>query len=518
MALTAEQLVEVKDRIARLKLQWDACKMDRGLALECAIFLETDQTRYLVKNEGETTGHWKNKQRMAVNLASFITDRLAAMYSAEPVRRVGTTAGSVPVDTEGNPVDFSDWFSTRLWERGVYGHNPVCRDINRWVIYHGAVAVEPRYVRGKLEGDPGYVEPIYYRRHEFEVLPAAGDQRRAEAVALIIQTQTVQMSRSQAQQQRVTCHYWDAQYFARLVDWMPDTSEVNPDDPRWDAAGYLEHGLGEIPIDFIRLDRPQTQFYPEIPGIAMMSQCKTVNKEITELLHTISTQTGQPWCKGTPKSAFMGSDVLFEMPADQDHEFGILASQANLPGMIEGLQWAMDIMSVSLGMAPGSMRMDPRESQSGVALEVEGDEAERMRNAAVSTYRQFEESFFRHSLQMYQAGSMVDDLPFPLDTLSLSVSFKEPESKLGRQNLMAEVKMQLDLGLISKREAKRRLEPTLSEEEVDAQIAEAEDEVAKVKAREAMLSKNVLTTMVGRTAPPRPGVVQAATAQAILGK
>lgn len=451
----------------RLQRRWVYHSSDRRKAHEAADFIEQDQASWLRPNPDETPEHWNKKIKTTVSLAEYVLGKTARTYAAPPQR---TPAG----DDEQHTV--AEWLRRHVWEYGENGLDLTLGDADLWTLYTGSVAIEPRYdlPDGATPGDGDGIEALYYRRHEFEVLPRPRDARRPEAVILPLVAELTEAG-AQLSESTVTLDrgsvYYDDEVMCYTDGWSVD-EEQGADDPRWDA-GLFRHGLGRLPVVFARNTREQRRFHGRGVHLRLKGQCQAINKLWTEYVHTLRVQHGYLWAEKNLKSKTLAADAI--IITGEGNPLGMLTPGANLEGMLDGIQRLMDTVAVTMGMAPGSLRLDPREARSGIAILAERQGQDEVRGERLPIWQHVERAWIRAAVDVYRVFSGVEP---PAGADRVSVVFREPPAQVSRQEQREQLDWEIKHKLVSRRRALRRMYPELSDIEADAWLAEADAETA----------------------------------------
>lgn len=497
----SELVLKTRFQIMRLKTCWENSSQRRALAEDSIKFIEQDQRAWLYANPAETKEHWDNKIKVAVNFAKQMLENVTTTYVSPPVRsakpkgEAEKAKAQAPVEEPPPPAPAEDgqapppqppqqpekdplqeWLEDHVWNFGQYGGvDPVMQDVDLWTLFLGTTCVEPRYQAEGIHADHDGVELVYYRRPEFEVLPDDKDPRRAQAVVTSVKVRQQKRNvgdantGSSTRYGTVIRHYWDKDVFCRLVDWEIDKSQGNPEDPRW-QDGIFKHGIGRIPLAFIRDSRPQLDFWSYGVHEQLVPLAVNLNKLITEYIHVLKVQHGYFWTNGKLKSKTMAVDSLIEV--GEDGTLNLLAPAANLEGMLTGIQTVLDWLSIVFGMAPGSMRMTPSQTASGVAIIAERAETEKIRKKRLPTFQAFEKEFCRNSIDVQNAFSGAEDVA----QADITVAFQDPPAQVAEAEKREGLQFELDNGLTTRLKALMELHPNMTEEQAKAQLAEVDAE------------------------------------------
>ncbi len=522
-----EELVRrVRERIGRLRAYWEACLSDRKAAYDATRFLEEDEAQWLQPNPAEPAEHWRHKLKLCLNVANYLLRAVATTYVSPPHRVV--KLGVVPegLDEAGRKTrddarhTAETWLDDHLWTYGEYGMDQTFLAVDRWVLYLGTVAVEPRFrpAAESEDGQPG-VEPIYYRRHEFEVLPRSDDARRAEAVVLAtgrVGPRFQSLLKLGVPNQTEVSHYWDDEVFCRLIGWEIDENQGveadeygarAPADARF-YRGIFHHGLGYVPVRFVKDSQPQNAFYGPAQFVKLFPAAKALNKLWTEFTHVLRVQHGYPWATGEVTNQVMAPDALLKL--EPGGTFGVATPGANLTGMLEGIQRELDNLAALFGLAPGSLRMDPHAAASGVSIVAERAETERVRKERVPMFRRFEARYHRAALDIFRVFGGAEGQA-PAET-SIEVAFQPPPAQISEAEVREKLAFERENRLVSRQQMLAVLEPDLSPEERQRRLAEVEEEQAAdaakappqpVAATPAPATPlDILSGMVRRRQPP----------------
>jgi hypothetical protein len=495
-------LKRAKDRIRRIKEFWTAYGPDRDRVRDNYAFREGMQSTYVPKNPDELDSHFTKKLKFATNLLEYVLSTVATVYvtpakrtAIPPVKDADAEGGQslalvdddvADAPTAAGPTaaeqrleaaisEATDWFSDHVWNYGLNNLDETLLDADRDVLFGGSVAIEPRYMSDWNATGVDGIEAIYYRRHEYEVLPMESDPRVAEAVVFPVKTiEELVAGTADSLIEKQVYHYWDGEVWARLVDWEIDDRppQIVGDPSAFDGRmykGLLKHGIGFLPIVFVKRTRVQRQFHSRGCDDYLVQQCGNINKLWTEFGHILRVQHGYPVVKGDLQNGTIATDGIIQI--DTDGEFKVEAPKANLDGMERGIQRIMDNIALTKGMAPGSITMDPNRTSSGVAIVVQQSEQERVRQEDVSTWLSGERRFHRAQKAVYQAFSPnANDMP----DADLKVEHQRPKTHISLQEKERNLGWQRDRKLIDRKTMLQTLDPDMSEDQIEKQLRDAD--------------------------------------------
>lgn len=460
----------VAGRLGRLRKLWRLHRPDRDEAEEAADFLEEDQAAWLRPNPGESPAHWKQKPKLTTNFAAKALRDVATVYQSAPRRLVTGDLG------EAQRIELEAWLEEHLWEYGAYGLDATLKELDRWLLYHGTIAIEARYQPGlealpssALTDVPDGVELIFYRRHEFEALPFDDDPRTAEAVVFPVRSVERTDVRGVAARHDVM-HYWDGEVFARLVDWTPERP-ADVTDSRWHGEVF-EHGLGRLPVLFLRESIVQRQFYAPGVHVNLFRLSKELNKLKTEHGYMIKVP-GTFYHQGKLDRVDLGADTITIGPEPgTGGPLQYVAMAANLEQIRLGIQQEIDDLAVAFGLSPGSLVMDPQAARSGVAILAEQRDTEALRAERVPMWSRFEHRFHEIAAAIYEVYSPDSPPPQLLDgTSGLTVIHQRPPSQLSDAERRDQLEWERKHGLIGKEDMLKEARPDLTDEEIEARLA-----------------------------------------------
>lgn len=495
-------LKRVNDRISRIRKCWDYGQLDRVAAADSADFLELDQALWLKKNPAETPEHWAQKEKFTVDLANKVIKDIATTYTSPPARtvvpppleakdsrEVSSLVDDGDIDDEVEATsqlaadavvqsiqETNDWLETHIWSFGEYGLNATLLNVDRWVLWHGSVAIEPRYASNFDGRDVDGVEPVFYRRHEFEVLPFEHDPRRAEAVIWPVRKVKV-TDRDLGERSQQIFHYWDGEVFCRLTGWNIDTKQgseaMMPNgqhDARWQGGMFI-HALGYLPIVFVREQMVQDKFHAPGSHVNLKRLCLAINKLKTEHGYILKVQHGYTSVNGKLGNATLAVDGIVELAEGQT--LTVQGSGADLPGLQAGIQREIEDLAVTFGLAPGTLVMDPSSAKSGVAIMAENRETERLRKERIPLiWDKTEQRYHRAALDIYRLFSATPDAAPDVDT-DVDTVFKPPPGTMNDKALRESLDFESSHGLVSPLDMLRELRPELTEEQARERIERA---------------------------------------------
>lgn len=529
----SELLTRVRARIAAIREAHGENAGSREKSRKAVEFLESDQAEHVKPNPGETKSHFEDKRRVALDVSNYVTNKVASTYLTPPTRRASmeyaepdetgqadpavdalsadSDAARAAFEAERDAVE--DWYREHIWEFGEQPLTVVARDIDRWTFWTGTVAVEPRYradFRGR--GKDG-VEPLYYRRHEFEVLRDEYDPR--VAVAVVFEIAAIDSGKGSDRQ--VIYHYYDREVFALLRDWEIDdgwteSTSISPEDSRI-QDGLFVHGLGRVPVVFVRETNPPRSFYGRGACTNLYPQALNINQAETDFAHQVRVHHGYMWSKGKIANFVMAPDVLIELPDNQDAAVGMVYPGGDLDKKQAALQRMIDNTCLLAGMAPGSLRMDPQQSKSGVAIIAERAETEAVRLARKPTFQRFEDDYNELAVEVYKVWGGSDE---GVPEYGVITELKPPPTLIGDKELREEVEWMMANGMLSTEDGLAILEPDLPADERRRRLesVKVERDAMASRQREQARAANPIAALLQRPATAAsPGTSPGGTGQ-----
>ena len=433
--------------------------------------------------QGETSERSSKKPRFAPNLLRQIVQPLTYLYDGGARRCVMTLP-----DAKGGRTE--DDVRTQLWREAFWdfcdeGALDAAMDrLDRMVRIHGTALtlVEwhsspdasadfvEAYKTGLLTFTPG-TDGVRLRTlppHRFEVLPDEYDARRPRAVIFwpwvdrFSQRWDVNVSQNSSMA-NIRGLYWDESYVAEVRGFRI----AGPPQP---------HGLGCIPAFVTHNEEPQDGFWSwGIGGEDCVSDLKDMARMWREYLYTAKCSRGTYWTNGQLRagSDSMGPDMIVCVDSNaldgNPPTLGSLNNSADLGGMRVSITTAMEAWARSNNIPPSLMRLDEKTTQqSGRALVLQSAELEDDRPARVKMFARAEAQAMKIAGIMLAVARRDESLR--LDYMNLRVEHQEYVAKLAHADMLAQVRLELDLGLASKLAALRDLHPGVPDEELIARL------------------------------------------------
>jgi len=361
----------------------------------------------------------------SVNLMRRIPDRVAMLYAEPPVRHAGPNV---------IPVAALDAFVTG-------GFDAFMADIQRRVIAHGVVAVEPVFVKGRVRlyvhdpdalyvlTDPmGDIEAVCYPIRNPESAGGASAGGRAEDLYML----------------------WTAERQAVLNRDLADVSDR--------YAGWLTREDGANPYGVVPF-----AFFPAEPGTvtgdplaamhtsdSLMLGTLIVMLYATELNHQIKAGsfrqivvTGQMQAEDMAR-VLRDSQAIFV--AEAGAQVSVLDSTANIEGMRRAIESKIEDVCAAYGLSLAEFRRTAQVA-SGVALSLERQGVVDFNRRMRAPFARGEAALWAILTAMVKAhGLTPDEAPWPDGPFT--VTYREPVPVASEAERFALFKDQLGLGLV----------------------------------------------------------------------
>jgi hypothetical protein len=394
----------------------------------------------------EPESHQRTKPRFAANLLGYLLDRLSTLYVEPPHRTVGE----------------EETWDRIMWSYGV-GLDALIDDAMQAIRLTGTALayIQPSFGDGPQDaemlaeamedgGDPDGLGVHLIPMHQWVQLGWPGDARHIAAVAILVDELHSRTDASDTAPKVMVHHYWDSEWFAVLHDWTP--------------VREVRHGIGMPPVAPLKGTlSPLYSYGRPLGGDDIVTNFRSINSCDEEILHTSRLQRGQLVVVGEPQAGvFIAPDVPLYVEAQGDATF--INNGASVSSMVEGETMALERIAVSNGMPMSVFR---------------GDSASRTDRVDIGDDRARQEKVWQaNEFALHRVASAVwRDWTGQVLPYDVKVTYPVRQPPLTHDEILAEVKLQLSEGLISRTEAIRRLDPDKSPQEIEDMLREADEDM-----------------------------------------
>lgn len=506
---------DVARRLSQLQLRWSNSyrvqhRQDQLLLAELYRNRRWDASRLQDKAQGESLKRSEKKPAFMPNILQQAVKPLCYLYDGGARRNItppGEGDDKVAVATAAGRAEL--WCDA-LWDFGSAGAlDAAMGEIDRMVRLHGTVWVACEwhssadagadmlnaYREGFLRFTPGEdgvkLRPL--PPYRFEVLPDPYDTKRVRAIVMWPWVDRFDHKWQPAtfdtgSMQGVAGLYWDDACVAEVKGFSL-------------ASTPTPHGLGRIPGFAVRNEEPQDGFWSwGLGGEDCPRDILDIARMWREYTFTAKCSRGTYWTNGHLKagSDSMGPDFILELEPLADGTLGsvgVLQSGANLDGMRATLMTMCEGWARACGIPAALVRIDEKTTQqSGRAIIMQSAELEDDRPNRVKIFQEVESEAMAIAGAMLATSRRDDSLRH--DHMSLTVEHQEYVPKLTHADLLAQVRLELDLGLSSKLAALRDLHPGMSDDDLLARLP--------IEARDTPEAAPALAPAASLSTPPSP--------------
>ena len=406
-----------------------------------------DQISSSLRMPDEPVDHAAKKPRFAANLLGFALDLLSYIYAQDPVR-----TATAP-----------DVWSARVWDYGI-GLTAILDAADPWIRLCGECLVygHPGWSRapqerGAWEECDG-ADLLIVTPDEYVAVPHEYDPRWLGSVAI------------RHSESPLIHEYMDDEYLVILEEWQPVT--------------VIEHRLGGVPAGLL----PNTIELNGGRGVAMgggsddvIDSFKSLNRHIVEMLYTGVLQRGQWVFRGGQLKGDLGPDTVITIGEDESLDCQTLG--ASIGAMVDALATTLALTGKTLHLPARAFEIRHQRDVSATAIvtdriELQEDRRRRRRVAE----RVWEPTCAR------VAALVLEPWGFSLDHTSVTVRFPELAPPLTHEETLAQTQWEYEQSLISRREARERLSPWLTPDEIDERLSEADADREKDVAERALVA------------------------------
>lgn len=167
--------------------------------------------------------------------------------------------------------------------------------------------------------------------------------------------------------------------------------------------------------------------------------------------------------------------------ADTSPQIGVIKPQVDITQVTDFIKFQLSFWLNTKNIRPGSIGdMTIENSASGISKMIDEMDTSEDRQKQVPIFEDAEEEFWRKLAHNFhpawvQSGEIDINMYFSPNA-EVSVEFPEQAPLVTRKDLIEEQKAELDAGFTSKRRAIKRLNPDMSEQEIDELLAEIDEE------------------------------------------
>ena len=165
--------------------------------------------------------------------------------------------------------------------------------------------------------------------------------------------------------------------------------------------------------------------------------------------------------------------------AEGNPEVGSIKPETDIDSVLKLIQSQMGFWLQSKGIRPGSIgQLDSESMASGISKLVEESDTTEDRKKQVGYYDVAEEQLWylvTNWMHPYWINSQqIDPMPLFSPMARIETNFAQQTPLMDRKQVIDEVVAEMDAGLLSKKGAVQRLDPHLTDEDIDARLAEAD--------------------------------------------
>jgi hypothetical protein len=411
------------------------------------------------RNRDEPMWHYEFKPHMTPNLVGDALDLLSYLYNEPPVRTMADRG-----ETE--------WAEDKLWNWG-HGLSSILDNADPKIRLNAQTLAY-------LQFDSPIDNPEDTGRSGISTTVLTADRWVAQysrdrpdtidAVLMLVSSELDISTASIASDgDRIEWfHYWDRSHTATVQRKVRTRGNSALSRAKWelmevDGQTFMSHDYKRPPVVVLpdELDAVGAWAPPGLGGEDLEPMLLSVHRAATEYLATAMIQRGQPWRVSdgdrADKPISLGPDCV--VTVSQTSGFGIASSGADLGGQLAALEAALAEFAVTCGLPPDTWRISMPSIETGAAIY-----ARRVR--LVEDRREMPLHELAATIWNVHTG---EDISGKLE----SVEYNMSPPVLTPDQLQKQLAFELDVGVASRREVKQRLNPTLSNEEIDARLADA---------------------------------------------
>lgn len=429
--------------IGRLRQQWDAETSQRDVCQEIEAMALGTQIPYTPRLPNEPAEHQAIRPRFAARLYGRALDLLTYLYARSPVR------------------DGADQWRTVLWQHGA-GLDVVMEQVDRVSRATGAALCvtvpDTDDDEARLSGEyvPTGVSVYVLPRSRWVGLSAPHDAR-------VLHSALVQWG--------VTTVIDEAGATREVVDWRVFTPSGV-----YRAVGSAEpEPTGEVSRYFVAPNTMSTLTWDgtRLGGSDIAANLRAVNQLAEQIPWCAILSRGQPVVANREaRNVVMAPDAAIEVSSAED--FKIVAPGADLPGMLSALQMMLDSLAIDWGLPKRAFSVrSVQEPYSAAVIQAAQYELQQDRLRRERVAREWERRLHRAASATWRqaTGQTIDP--------SVRVLYTQMPTPTTSTEALAEVRYLTESGIIPRAEVLRTLRPWMTDDEIEAALAAADDEAAQ---------------------------------------
>lgn len=178
---------------------------------------------------------------------------------------------------------------------------------------------------------------------------------------------------------------------------------------------------------------------------------------------------------------------VFKSPKDREAkpEIGSIKPEIDAQQSVDYVVSVVSLWLSSRGIRPGAVvgELNASNFTSGVSKIIDEMDTSEDRQNQIEFFRPVEEDMLKDTVHTFHpnwqsTGDVDPSIPAFTKTSSVSVSFPEQTPIVNRSQVISDVDKEMELGLEHRRGAMKRLNPDMTEEEIDLKLAEIDAEKA----------------------------------------
>lgn len=178
--------------------------------------------------------------------------------------------------------------------------------------------------------------------------------------------------------------------------------------------------------------------------------------------------------------------------AEGNPEVGSIKPETDIESVLKLIQTQLAFWLQSKGIRPGALgSLSTENMASGISKMVDEMDTSEDRKKQVGYFDPAEDDLWdlttNYMHPYWVSTGQIDPMPLFTPTARVETNFAQQVPLLNRKQVIEEVVLEMDNGLLSKREAIARLDPHLTEEEIDERLAKADED--KTSLREFLLNE-----------------------------
>lgn len=179
-------------------------------------------------------------------------------------------------------------------------------------------------------------------------------------------------------------------------------------------------------------------------------------------------------------------NAILSLKSDGEGEkpsFDVIKPTVDIGDVLSLASSQISLWLTSKGIRPGTVgTLEGDSFQSGISKIIDESDTFENRKKQIEVYESFEKTFWTKLLKIFHptwvaAGAIEQRTLFSQDA-DVITKFPEPKPLQTRKEVIEELRMEIDIGLETRRGALRRLNPDMSDEQIDDKLAEIDAENA----------------------------------------